>query len=417
MVNIKSRTTGRRLLRHIAAIGLLGLVSACVMMTPLPGSFYEWQRAFLDNQPGHVLRVEPFPKPPEGARAWRVLYRSTGLDGQPIAVSGVVIAPDAPLVSGGKRPVIAWAHPTTGVADNCAPSLLDASYYHRIPGLKTFLDHGYVVVASDYEGLGTPGPHAYLIGESEARSVLDGVRAAGNIEGTGAGTQFAVWGHSQGGHAALFTGQLAASYAPDLELRGVAAAAPATHLSVLLEDDYSTRAGKILTSFALWSWNRVYGASLDDVVDAAERRSLDRIAETCIQTKPELLTVAMREHPLNDEFINGDLVDFEPWKTLLAENSPGNAPAGAPVFIAQGSADTIVTPRVTVDFARRLCANGETVTLDWHDGTGHGPIARRSATEAANWLSERFYKEPPRNDCGRLVQDSPVDLIPAARQP
>src|SRR4029450_3380385 len=99
---------------------------------------------------------------------------------------------------------------------------------------------GYIVVATDYPGLGTDGIHPYLIGESEARSVLDSVRPARELPNTGASNRFAVWGHSQGGHAALYTGEVAARYAPELKLVGVAAAAPATYLVELFDADKGT---------------------------------------------------------------------------------------------------------------------------------------------------------------------------------
>ena len=108
-------------------------------------------------------------------------------------------------------------------------------------GLPDMLAQGYVVVATDYPGLGTPGIHPYLIGISEARAVLDSVRAARALPNTGASNRFAVWGHSQGGHAALYTGELAASYAPELKLVGIAAAAPATYLVELFDADKRTQ--------------------------------------------------------------------------------------------------------------------------------------------------------------------------------
>ncbi len=104
---------------------------------------------------------------------------------------------------------------------------------------------GYIVVATDYPGLGTDGIHPYLIGESEGRAVLDSVRAARDLPDSGASDRFAVWGHSQGGHAALYTGELAARYAPELKLVGVAAAAPATYLVELFDADQTTRRVRI----------------------------------------------------------------------------------------------------------------------------------------------------------------------------
>ena len=112
-----------------------------------------------------------------------------------------------------------------------------------------------IVVATDYAGLGTKGIHPYLIGESEARSVLDSVRAARALPNSGASNRFAVLGHSQGGHAALDPGQVAARYAPDLKLVGVAAAAPATYLVELFDADKATE--QDLLAMTVLSWSRL----------------------------------------------------------------------------------------------------------------------------------------------------------------
>ena len=173
---------------------------------------------------------------PGAGDAFRILYRSTGLNGEPIAVSGAIFIPPGAAPQGGRN-VIAWAHPTSGVVEACAPSLMP-DVAGMIWGLADMLAQGYVVVATDYPGLGVPGQiHPYLIGVSEGRAVLDSVRAARALPRTGASNRFAVWGHSQGGHASLYTGELAASYAPELKLVGVAAAAPATYLAELFDAD------------------------------------------------------------------------------------------------------------------------------------------------------------------------------------
>ena len=200
----------------------------CAGAPGTPDSFYATPRRELPP-PGGLIRSEKLDGAPPGARAWKVLYSSTGLDGRRIAVSGVVIAPDLPAPAAG-RSVVAWAHPTTGVSDACAPSV-NPDFFDTIPHLLALVALDDVVVATDYPGLGTAGVHPYLVGESEGRAVLDSVRAAKGIPEAGAGARFAVWGHSQGGQAALFAGQLARTYAPELALAGVAAIAPATNLA------------------------------------------------------------------------------------------------------------------------------------------------------------------------------------------
>src|SRR6201992_2697036 len=127
---------------------------------------------------------------PLRAATYRVVYRSTGLDGRPIFVSGVVIVPQGAAPPGG-RPIVAWAHPTSGIVPRCAPSLA-IFLFEQIQGLRSFVRDGYVVAATDYPGLGTAGPHPYLVGISEGRAVLDSVRVARSMPGAGGGLAFAV---------------------------------------------------------------------------------------------------------------------------------------------------------------------------------------------------------------------------------
>ena len=129
----------------------------------------------------------------------------------------------------------------------------------------------------------TAGPHPYLVGISEGRAVLNLVRAARQMPGVGEGRRFAVWGHSQGGQAALFTGLMAKTYARELQLVGVAAAAPATELGPLMEADLGTSGGNNLTAMTLWSWSRVYGAPMSEVVTPAAVPVNDRLAGMCIE--------------------------------------------------------------------------------------------------------------------------------------
>src|ERR1700749_1052443 len=137
-------------------------------------AFYRAPSSVVAGPPGTLIRKQVIDGAPLGAPASRVLYRSTGLDDQPILVSGVVIVPQGdPPPSG--RPIVAWAHPTSGIVPRCAPSLA-LFLFQQIQGLRSFVRDGYVVAATDYPGLGTPETHPYLVGTSEARAVLDSVR-------------------------------------------------------------------------------------------------------------------------------------------------------------------------------------------------------------------------------------------------
>ena len=366
--------------------------------------FYQASTQQLAGPPGTIIRSEPMLFAPAGAQAHRVLYRSIGLRDEPIAVSGVIVVPPGPAPSGG-RPIVAWAHPTTGVVPHCAPSLA-LFVFQQMAGLRQLIEQGAVVAATDYPGLGTAGPHPYLVGDSEARAVIDSVRAARTIAGADTGNDFAVWGHSQGGQASLYTGLIARSYAPELHLVGVAAAAPATSLVTLMGDDFKTTGGKNLTAMTLWSWSRVFGAPIDKVVLPEAIPTVDRLADECIESIFDIMERRQTEKPLDQHFLSVTNIAIEPWHTLAAQNTPGPLPASIPLFLAQGTADTIVAPDVTRAYMQRQCKAGGKVTMMWVPGVGHGFVARDSANTAVAWMMDRFAGRPGGGDCGNSTQAS-----------
>jgi pimeloyl-ACP methyl ester carboxylesterase len=363
-------------------------------------AFYQPTAQEIDGPAGTIIRQEPMLQAPAYISAVRVLYRSRGLHGEPIAVSGVIIAPRGAPPPGG-RPVVAWAHPTTGVVTRCAPS---AAFFvfQQIQGLREMAAQGFVVAATDYPGLGAPGVHPYLVGESEARAVLDIVRAAQVIPAMGASNKFAVWGHSQGGQAALYTGLIARSYAPDLTLVGVAAAAPATELATLMGDDLGSIGGNNLTAMTLWSWDRVFDAPMRRVVRPQAIPVVNRLAKACLESIYDLVVRRRIGRPLQNAFLSvKNSLTLEPWQSLAAANTPGTLPQDIPLFIAQGSADMLVRPEVTRDYVARACRTGEKVRFLVVPGVGHGFIASDAAKAAVQWIAERFAGSVAPDDCQR----------------
>src|SRR6201996_1074669 len=361
-------------------------------------AFYRAPASEAEGAPGTLVRQEIIDGAPLGATTYRVLYRSTGLDDKPIFVSGVVIVPPGDPPPGG-RPIVAWAHPTSGVVPRCAPSLA-IFLFEQIQGLRSFIRDGYVVAATDYPGLGTPETHPYLVGVSEGRAVLDSVRVASAMPGAGGGRKFVVWGHSQGGHASLFTGILAKRYAPELNLLGVAAAAPATDLTTLMNDDIDSVGGKNITAMTLWSWQRVFNANMDRLVDPRAMPAIDALVQECIEGPFDLKRRQQTEAPLEKYFLTTKHPsDLEPWHTLLAENSPGTLPPEIPVFLAQGTDDVIIHPEVTQNYEAGLCKAGSKVRMIVMPGIGHGRAAQASTSELLDWAADRFDGKPAPNDC------------------
>ncbi len=338
---------------------------------------------------------------PPGTQAWRVQYWTLSDRNQPIRVTGMVVAPREALPQA-PRKVIAWAHGTWGVASKCA--LSPGTFFSATPGLGDAIRRGYTIVAPDYPGLGSPMAHGYLAGISTGRSVLDAVRAARSIPGAAAGSEFAVWGESQGGHAALWTGQLARRYAPDLRLVGVAAAAPTTDLvqNLTAGTDPSVRA--FLTAFAAYSWSEHFGAPLSGLGGKSTQGVIRRLAQNnCVVlgAKPKLGTV-LGVMVLRRDLKNVDLGRIQPWARIASENSPSARPYGVPFLIAQNPDDAIVAANVTQDFARRLCRAGGTVRYVSISGKGHETSAADSKDVTLDWIDARFAGRPAPNNCQTL---------------
>jgi alpha-beta hydrolase superfamily lysophospholipase len=372
---------------------------ACAAPVLHAGKFYDVDTTVtIPKQPGVLIRHAPIKGAPVAAHAYKVLYSSTGMNGEPIDVSGIVVIPDGPAPTRGWD-VVAWAHPTTGVATGCAPSLREDPYA-TIPGLANLLSRGYVVSATDYPGLGTAGTHPYLVGVSEGRAVLDLLRAERSIPGEKIGTRFAVWGHSQGGHAAFFAGELASSYAPEFTLVGVGAAAPATDLGLLLNEDMSSVAGHVLMSFAVWSWVRVYGAPTTNFVVPEKLHLVDSVAQHCIVTYREAYHAGVAAVPLDGAFLTYEPDTLQPWRNLMERNRPGAIATPAPIFIAQGTADIIVNPAVTFAYAQHLCSLGVRVHYVSMPEVPHEGAAISAASMMVDWLAARFSGNPAASDCG-----------------
>ena len=392
------RMTGGLAALAVAVAGL-GLSVIVHRATPDdPGPFYTAPSPLPDVPLGTILRQEEIDDFHADATTYRVLYMSTGFDGTPTAVSGLIVVPDAPAPAGGRK-VVAFTHGTVGVQPNCGPSVLGSKAVAAFEGLDEFVAAGYVVAATDYQGLGTEGPHPYLVGDAEAMQALDSVRAAQRLAAAEAGNDVVVWGHSQGGHASLFTGELAPSYAPELHLVGVAAGAPVPDLVELFKYNVDTTIGKVLISMALSQWADVFDANLSDILTPAARLAVDRVADVCLYGLGQIASAIPGAIILDITFLKAPPWEVEPWKSIVVENNPGSRPTGVPMFISQGDADTIVDPALTERMADQLCANGETVELLLMPAVGHVEGGHTAAPTVAEWIADRFAGQPAPSTC------------------
>ncbi|WP_072391608.1 alpha/beta fold hydrolase [Hyphomicrobium sp. CS1GBMeth3] len=389
-----------------AILGLILLTSLALLATApavVAADAHVPAEELRSAKPGSILRLWPLEGGvPSDYKGFRILYRSTGHDNEPIAVTGALMFPED-AGSGPPRAVVAWAHPTSGVVTRCAPTLMP-DLAGTVQGIDYFTDAGYVVVATDYPGLGGPGHHPYLVGASAARAVLDSVRAARQLKSAHAGDRFVVWGHSQGGHAALFTGIEAASYAPELKLLGVAAAAPATNLVDLFEADKNTSSGRSLTSMALYSWSRVFGFPESRFVVPRAEKAFARLAGDCILSLADFMREDEDEKALARDFLVSDPATDPTILEIMTQNTPGPTPRHIPVFIAQGTADELVRPNITRAYAREICRQGGTVTFHSLPGGTHLFAGRDGAYAAYEWMGLLFAGRTPKNDCAAATE-------------
>jgi acetyl esterase/lipase len=387
----------QRILGWVTGILLLASIAVAILWwlsrPDAPDSFYSGTVA---GNPGPLLRSEKFTRAvPEGERAWRILYVTTRGDGSRTLASAIVMAPAHPS---GPRPVLAWAHGETGIAPGCAPSML-ANPFAGIPAMKQIVASGWVFVATDYAGLGTGGPNGFLSGEDEARSELDAVRAARHLKAVSLENNVVVWGHSQGGHAALWTGIIGPRYAPDVHLTGIVPIAPETDLVALVARDRGL-VPKILMSYIVSAYSQIYPdvKPANYVSDRASRYEAD-MAGRC-------LTGWRSDLSLGEAALSGvTIFAADPARGPLGKRLMQNTPTGRvpePLLIAQGDRDDIVLPDVQQHFVQQRCTAGQSLEYHVYQDQDHSSIVGQGSPlgpDLVRWTEDRFAGKPQANGC------------------
>jgi len=373
-------------------------------------TFYTSPRPLPPASPGTLIRsvkITGVTGVPAGATVWRLLFHSTTIYGADEAESGYVIAPSRVAPAGG-YPIIAWAHGTSGFAAQCAPSLFTdtggGSGPYLIPGLDRYLKAGYVIAAADYQGLGVAdGVHPYLLGASEGMAVLDATRAARQLAGLRTSGTVIIYGHSQGGHAALFAAQMAPSYAPELHVIGVVAAAPATGLSTLIAV-IGTPVGSQFMPYSIptaYSWSQTYrDLPITEIFSAAGARfASTEVTRGC----SDQVAAAIAAHHLRPAQVFLPGAGDDPVVVAHARaNDPGNVRTLFPMLVVQGTADGTVPPALTDSFVTtKACPIGDTVQYLHVPGATHGTVVFEAAPTIVAWMDARLSGQPAPTTCGR----------------
>jgi hypothetical protein len=389
--------------------GLLAILvgALTIMFSPTAASAESVTQASAPPPPpGKVLSVKSMQLSPALANVAigkRITYVSRDSSNRPITVTGAVLTPKPVILithPAGATKTVAWTHGTAGLADQCAPSAQpnlypDPAYSNYADTVVSYLSQGWTVAAADYPGLGGPGVHPYLVGDSEARSVIDSVRAARNLNPL-LSTSWAVSGHSQGGQAALFAGEIADTYGQGLQLKGVVAIAPASNLEIIAPEIPGTPGNGYL-AFAVFGL-----AAVDPSV-----RPQDILAPPALNLVGALATGCFNEvfaayaELTAAEMVGADLVMPDSFLAKLAKSNPAQQSNTAPVFLVQGAIDTTIPLVITEILLAQECAvNTVRTTMKVYPGQEHDPVLYAAMADVVSFLAARFANQPaPPSSC------------------
>ena len=357
-------------------------------------SFYEPPDPLPPGQPGDLIRAEAMdaylaPAVRLRARAWRVLYRSTSAIGKPTAVSGAVMLPQASR-SGRPSPLLGYAVGTHGIGDVAAPSRLLARGLEWEAGLIAMaLARGWAVAITDYQGLGTPGDHTYMVGRALGPNVLDAMRAARTLVPSELPVDgpAAIVGYSEGGAAAAWAAQLQPSYAPDVALAGVAAGAAAANV-----ESAGPSIERTFFSFFIAYGGIGYAAAypeldLDSYLTPRGRAWIPLLRNSSILQAAVAGPRFVRASDLTDP----NVLELPEWRRRLRENRLGLMVPDAPVLLHHARRDQIVSFSQSVGLREDWRALGADVRLYvTRGGLDHISGALAGTPVALDWLARRL---------------------------
>lgn len=339
---------------------------------------------------------------PQADSTLRVRYTSTSVRGVPTVMSGTLLTPSTPPPAGG-WPLAVWNHMTVGAADDCAPSAAHAGH-PELPRMVSgdaivsrLLDAGFVVARPDFEGIGEPGPHPYLIGDSLARSTIDMALAAADHDAR-IGRDVVVAGHSEGAVAALAAAARPSSEWGRLRLRAVSALAPPTQVADLLDAaSHVPVAGPAVNELMgltalIGSGAAAADPAFDELMDNGGLSNAARALRPQVETRcyadltaPDSfggLAPAQLLGPRGDEM-------KQALTTILRSNDVARLrfSPDLPVRIDSGTVDTVSPQLLVSGLARDYRRAGVRVTYAARF-TGHAGVAtdRDTAAVIARWL-------------------------------
>lgn len=430
--------TLRSLLSMVLALGAL-LASTSIGSTPRAHAdetqyqqFYTPPAPLPPGAPGDLIRTEPsrLVLEPSGqlgayvATGTRIMYRSVDGRGNPVAVTGTYFEPDNPWPGRGPRPLISFATGPYGLGEQCAPSRLFNQGIHFSQGfdltvgyeetfIATMVARGFAVVVTDGVGLGIPGVVPQFGNRIAAgTAMLDAARAAMKLPGTSLDPHgpVAFWGWSSGGQASASAAELAASYAPELNVVGAWAGAPPTDLPALVP----FLDGSLLVGVFGYVLNGLV-AAYPELRDALIGTLTDRGVQMVTWSQHICLLQSVADYAFRHVqfWFNtdlGQLINSAPLKDILAAQRLGSLKPQAPVYIQSNRFDPVIPWAGAHQLAVDWCNQGADVEL-WTNE--QPPFLNKLAINhllpyfvdgerGLQWVADRFNGLPSTSNCAAL---------------
>lgn len=426
---------------HLACLALAAAISCAAPASaepPIPAFYKAVVKMKPQGKLGQVIARERVATSVPGAVAWRIAYISSDMADKKTISTGLMIVPKGKVPKGG-RPVMSWAHGTTGTAQSCGPSqvvdpVVQLNEYflpngnswtdYGVPAVAEFIKAGYVVVATDYQGLGGGGKHEYQLVETQGRDAINAIRAAGSLKDTGANKKAVIYGWSQGAGAAI-----AAASTPDylsrkgtafdgVELVGaVAMAAPDFRTLAppgpLTDESAAAMMTGIAKNFSgsisnfnhlamtLWAAQATFPdkLKLSDVFTEEGAKFVDDImSNKCVHGSADAMT-----YSYGDQFatlLRPDIVNAKGWAQTLIDSAGPNVKPVAPVIIYWGTKDTVVPPIMHKIYREQMCKLGGNVARVQLAGElTHFATPAASQPLYLPWIADRLAGTPAPDGC------------------
>ena len=406
----------------------------------LPPFYLRAQTLTPRGKLGEVLQREQVATSIPGAQAWRIAYISSDVQDRLTISTALVVAPIGPVPPGG-RPILSWAHGTTGTAASCGPSqVLDPAQGlnqyvmpsgnswtdYGLPAVEAFIRRGYVVVGTDYQGLGGPGAHQYAVANTNGRDAINAARAAGAMGLSGQNRRAIIYGWSQGGGATLAAAGLGDHIArrgtafDGLDLRGFVALAPDDVAATLPPGEMTEATAAAYTQglisafsdnvfnfahMAMTMWGTVQAfptVQLTDIFSADGARALDGLMRRkCMHVLADTLSFAYGASYRS--LLSDQPTNLLAWaRAFVAGSVPPVRPV-APVVIYWGTHDTVVPPAMGAAYQRQMCGLGGNVSRVQLPGAQtHFSTPGSAEPLYVSWIADRLAGTAAPNGCAEL---------------